>query len=128
MPAYGSTTDKIKNFTPGSKVVVWNAEKPGKGAPVANQACVPLAIPRGALPICMAVEIEFSAAPGTFSLDVEFADTNAEKYYVKRTPPVTTVSTGQVARVELLNVVAKYMRLKMGTITTNDVTVTARVS
>jgi hypothetical protein len=129
MPAYGDPAFKPKNFTPGTKVEVWKLEKPGKGAPVANAACVPMALPRGLLPVCFAVEIEFSAAPGAFSLDVELADTNAEKYYVKRAPAITAVSaTGFVARVEVTNVVAKYVRLKMGTVTANDVTITARIS
>jgi hypothetical protein len=128
MPAYGDPAFKPKNFTPGTKIDVWKLEKPGKGAPVANAACVPLALPRGPLPLCFAVEIEFSAAPGAFSLDVELADTNAEKYFVKRTPPVAAVSALHVARVEVTNVVAKYVRLKMGTVTANDVTITARIS
>jgi len=129
MPAYGDANFKIKNFVPGNKIVLWNAEKPGKGTPTAaNAACQPVAVPSGPLPTCLSVEIEFSGAPGAFALDVETADTNAEKYYTKRTPPIAAVNAGQVARVEITNLVAKYVRLKMSTLTANDVTVTARIS
>lgn len=76
-------------------------------------------------PSCFSVQVEFSGAPGTFHLDVETADIDQAKYYIAK-GSISAVNSSNIGRIELTNVVAKFARLTMVTLT-NDVSVTAKV-
>jgi len=124
MPVYGSGTPAT--LAPGWPSVVWNDENvPTTGA---AQYSVPVSLKRQAtMPNCLAVELAFAANPGAFSVEVQFADTDADKYYVTRAPAYTSgLSAGFVGRIEYTSIVAKFARLKMVTLT-NAVKVTAKM-
>jgi hypothetical protein len=77
-------------------------------------------------PSCVSVEILFGGDPGAFQVDLQCADTNEEECFVTK----GSLDTGRlndsfVGRIEATNIVAKYVRLRMVTLT-NPVSVTAR--
>lgn len=124
MPAYDSESES-KPILGGGPVVVWDAEQPMNSSPLetASQA---VSLSRNAhLPNCFSVELEFDGAPGAFGVDVQTADTDEEKYYVTKSSITAVTATNNVARVEVLNVVARFARLKMSSCA-NDVDATAR--
>lgn len=124
MPVYGSATPAT--MTPGWPSTVWNDENvPTTGA---AQYSVPVSMKRQAnMPNCLSVELAFAANPGAFSVEVQFADTDADKYYVTRPPAFASgLSAGFTGRIEYTNIVAKLARLKMVTLT-NAVKVTAKM-
>jgi hypothetical protein len=71
------------------------------------------------------VEILFSGAPGAFQIDFQTADTDADAYYVTKAS-VSAVNSGNVARLEVPTVVAKFARLNKTSIA-NSVNVTAKI-
>ena len=82
-------------------------------------------------PPMVTVEIRFSAAPGTFEVDIQEADTDADAFYVLPTATAYTVNTvnatTQVVRVDLSPTGGKFMRLYVKTLT-NAVNMTAKVT
>lgn len=59
-------------------------------------------------------EIAFSGAPGTFEIDVQTADTDADAYYVTIASITTgALNAGNVGRIELPNFWARYTRVKV---------------
>src|SRR6476659_4949893 len=100
MPAYGSAP--IQNLSPGYPSVLWNAETVANGA-----ISVAVNLKRNAnLPNCASVEISFAATPGAFQIDVEVADTDADKYYVTKASLTSGLNAQFVGRLEVLNLVA----------------------
>lgn len=124
MPAYGSVTT-IATLS-GSPVTVWNAETvPATGGNA--QISVAVGMHRDAhLPNCFSVEVKFAADPASFAIEVQTADTNEDAYYVTKATLNTGLNATFAGRIEVTNVVAKFVRLRMAT-KTNAVAVTARL-
>lgn len=81
-------------------------------------------------------EFNFSAAPGSFELDIQEADTDADAFYVLPSSAVnansalykvTAVITTTAVRVDLPGPLSKYQRVKVVTLT-NAVTLTAKAT
>ena len=120
MPQYGSATP-ITHST-GRPSTVWNAETLTLPAQAKSLAISMKRQPNW--PNCVSVELQFSASPGAFAIDVETADTDADAFYVMKAS-VSALGAGNTARLEMTNIVAKFMRLKMNS-RTNLVAVTAK--
>jgi hypothetical protein len=75
----------------------------------------------------IAVEIIWSAAPGTISVQLQTADTDADANYVQEGSAITAVNTSNVSRAEFPEVVAHFARIVIATLT-NAVTATAKLS
>jgi hypothetical protein len=124
MPTYPGTGQATLLNT-NSQVLLFNNEREvgGGNASIAVQ----LERQKSAFyPFGASYEISFGGAPGTFEIDIQNADTDADKYYVTMNQ-VTAVNANNVARVELPSSYMKYTRVKVVTLT-NDVTVTVRVT
>ncbi len=74
-----------------------------------------------------AVEIVWSGAPGAISVQFQTADTDIDAAYIQEGAAITTVNTGNVSRAEFPDVVAKFARILISTLT-NNVTATAKIS
>lgn len=74
----------------------------------------------------LSVEIIFSGAPGTFSVNLQTADTDADANYVNGGTAISAL-TNNVARLEVPQVVANFARLVF-TALQNSVTATAKIS
>jgi hypothetical protein len=129
MPLYNS--QPMQAVYPGDSANVFNAE-----APLANQSSIALNLPvkDADQPPYISVELLFSAAPGVFEFDIQEADTDTDDAYIT-VPAVGQITTAQagavksVARVDLVPLKAKFVRLKCVTpITNGGVTVIAKVS
>lgn len=122
MPVY-SPTASPPTLSAGYPSAVWNDEN--VTVSTFSQAVCMKRNPN--LPNCLSVELLFAANPGAFSVEVQFADTNEDKYYVTRTPAYTSgLSAGFAGRIEYTSIVAKFARLKMVSLT-NAVKVTAKL-
>lgn len=122
MPAYDTISAPV--FNPGRPIMVWDDEDAGpSGEAIASQQ---ICLHRYELPTCMSVEVEFADDPGAFQLDLQVADTDAEKYYVTKASLAGDLNASFVGRIEVTNVVAKFARLKMISLA-NAVNVTARI-
>jgi hypothetical protein len=122
MPLYGSATPITQ--TPGKPSEVWSNETLTLPAQSKSQA---IYLKRQAnMPNCISIEVQFGGSPGAFQIDVEAADTDAEAFYIKVGTGLSTLGSGNVARLEIPSIVAKFVRLKMTT-RTNAVAVTAKI-
>lgn len=138
MPAYGSQTTtnsplySLSHGIPGG-VTLWNADT--QAAVTASPFSLAVAVPtqpytNGQKKV--SIEIHFSGAPGTFSIQVQDADTDITGAYASipfggATPGVvSTVNSSNYARVEL-NIDGSFLRLNMATPPSNNVAVTAQV-
>ncbi len=86
-------------------------------APVAStRAAVQIG---NALPLqALSIELEFSAAPGAFELDIQDADTDADAFYQAiPNAAITVVSAQNIARFELNPFAGKFVRVFMKTLT-----------
>jgi len=118
MPAYGTPP---LGLSAGYASVLWNDE-----TVAANGCSVCISMRRNPnLPNYYSIELSFAANPGTFSVEVQTADTDQDKFYVSKTPAISTVSGAFVSRTEMTSI-SKYMRLKLVSLT-NAVKVTAKV-
>lgn len=124
MPAYDATSKTKPVNSVGFGQVVWNNELVAVGG-----KSMKISLNRDPnLPSAFSVEARFSAAPGTFAIDVQTADTDADEYYVNKTgASLSAVNASFVGRLEVTNVVAKFARLIM-TAKANAVNVTAQVN
>jgi hypothetical protein len=114
---------------------VWNAETPLTGA---RSQAVNIQVQGGpndsAGGSYVSIRGTFSGAPGTFSLQVQTADTDVDADYVSETfggaspGVVTTVNSNNSFSVELIPIAARFIRLLMATQTSNSVTLTATIS
>jgi hypothetical protein len=113
---------------PGQVVTLWSAETPtpGNGTTAASQQ-VALAIPPGTG--SFAIDGKFSAAPGTFEVDVQVAAVDADtNYQTVASGNITTVdSTNNTFHFDGTQVKAKFVRLLMRT-RTNSVSITATIT
>ncbi len=74
----------------------------------------------------VSVEIIFSGAPGTFSLNLQTADTDADANYVSEGSAVSS-APNNVVRMEVPQVVANFARIVF-TALANSVTATGKIS
>jgi hypothetical protein len=74
----------------------------------------------------VAVEIVWSAAPGAINVQLQTADTDIDAAYIQEGALITN-NTGNVTRAEFPDVVAKFARILIATLT-NNVTATAKIS
>ena len=120
MPAYSESD--TRTLEAGRPVVVWDNEQVEVGS-----CSLAIGLRRQEyVPSCMSAELEFSGDPGPFTVEVQMADTNQDKYFVTRDLSFKPeVNESFVTRMEGTAVVAKFVRLKL-TKLTNPVNVTAR--
>lgn len=82
-------------------------------------------------PPMVTVEIHFDSAPGTFEVDVQEADTDADAFYILPSATAYTINAvnavTQNVRVDLSPTGGKFMRLYMKTLT-NDADCWAKVT
>jgi hypothetical protein len=127
MPNYNTLASiPINAIYPGDQIFLFNAEQPA-----APQASVQVALANvydntnaeGA-----SVEIFFSAAPGAFELDIQVADTDTDAAYITVPGGIfTTVNANNFARIELVPVKAKLLRVRLVS-RTNNVNLTVKVT
>jgi hypothetical protein len=79
---------------------------------------------RGAYyPWGMSLEFTFGAAPGTFEVDVQTADTDDNTHYVTLATLTNGLNSSNVGRIELPSFWAKFVRVQVVTLT-NAVAIT----
>lgn len=87
-------------------------------------------------PQAVAWEFRFSGAPGTFELDIQEADTDADAFYVLPSSAVnansalykvTATIANNIARVEIPGPLSKFQRVKIVSLQ-NAVSITAKVT
>jgi hypothetical protein len=74
------------------------------------------------IPQHLSAELQFSAAPGAYSWQIETADTDIDANYT-----IEGAVTTSLPRIELANVAANFARIRVVTLT-NAVTVTGKLS
>jgi len=74
-----------------------------------------------------AVEIVWSGAPGSISVQLQTADTDVDGAYIQEGSAITNVNAGNVTRAEFPDVVAKFARIYVATLP-NSVTAVAKIS
>jgi hypothetical protein len=74
-----------------------------------------------------AIEIIWSGAPGSISVQLQTADTDIDAAYNQEGSAITTVSSGNVTRAEFPDVVAHFARIYIATLP-NNVSATAKIS
>lgn len=127
MSAYSSSTLPY-SIAPGDVQQVWNAEQPvaGNGGASASQQVA--LVPQGGFAGGFEVSGFFSGAPGTFEIDVQVSDVDADTQY-------QTCANGNITTVDTTNntfhfdgsaVRARFVRLLMRT-RGNAVNVTAYI-
>ena len=73
---------------------------------------------RGAFyPWGISLEFWFSADPGAFEIDLQDADTDQDSHYVTVNAITTGLNASYVTRIELPSFYAKYVRVKLVTLT-----------
>ena len=118
MPAYGNTAQTLEA---GRPAVVWNNE-----SVAASSSSLAVGLQRHEnFPNCLSVELLFAADPGAFAVDLQMSDTNEDKYFVTKATLDAGLNETFAGRIEATNVVAKFARLRMVSLT-NAVNVTAR--
>lgn len=128
MPNYNTLASiPIPAIYPGDQVLLFNAEQPA--APQASQQVCLANAYDNTNSQAAAIELFFSAAPGVFEVDIQVADTDQDTAYI--TVPgqgvITTVNPNNFARVELVPLKAKFLRVKLVT-RTNAVNLTVKVT
>jgi|SRR5271154_2173045 hypothetical protein len=125
MPAYSNSVPPLSVGFSESALVVASTDTifpaPFKSAQVAIAPSFSTGKTR------IAVEIIWSAAPGTISVQLQTADTDADANYVQEGTAITTVSSTNVSRAEFPDVVAHFARIVIATLT-NSVTATAKLT
>ena len=127
MPAYSSDPTSTRPILhTGYAGAVWSAEQPLASSPL-EPASRALSLHRDPnLPNAFSVEVEFAADPGAFQIDVQLADTDADKYYVTKASLTSGLNADFVGRIEVTSAVAKFVRLLMVS-QANAVNVTAKI-
>ncbi|HET7107818.1 MAG TPA: hypothetical protein VFI38_13490 [Candidatus Acidoferrum sp.] len=125
MPSYGNVLPPVSVGFGESASVIASTDvifpAPFKSAQVALAPAFSSGKVRGA------VEIVWSGAPGAISVQFQTADTDIDAAYVQEGAAITTVNAGNVSRAEFPDVVAKFARILIATLT-NNVTATAKIS
>jgi hypothetical protein len=122
MPVFG--TSQPQTLEAGRPALVWDDEDVVTTAPESCSASVGLQR-NEYFPNCFSAEFKFAADPGAIMVDLQVADTNEDPYFVTKASFETGLNDAFVGRIEATNIVAKFVRLKMVTLT-NAVKVTAR--
>jgi len=127
MPAYSNTTPPSAIW-PGDSAQVWNAEQPtpGNGGSSASQRLA-IGTEKGN-PGGFSVSGFFSAAPGTFEIDVQVSDVDSDtQYQTCANGNITSVdSTNNTFHFDGSTVLSTFIRLLMRS-RTNSVNITADV-
>jgi hypothetical protein len=131
MPAFiGNYGAGISVITTGQQVALWNNELVSDG-----QASLEVCLAgNDHLPRAYSIELSFTASdgvtpadPGAFSVSIEHADTDIENFFVTSTTVTTGLNGHFVVRIEVTNVMTKFVRLILTSIT-NAVYVTAKIT
>ena len=128
MPFYPGSA-KATLLNPG-QALLFNNDRPGVGTP--NKASVAVFLSRGSqaqggYPFSFAVELSFSAAPGTFEVDIQGSETDTDASYCLLGTGITAVNSSNYARFEGVNYYPRFVRAFVKTLG-NDVTVTAIIT
>lgn len=132
MPAYDPNALPIHKpiLNPGIPITVWDHETiitSPPSSPEGDLDSMQVSLHRHEhFPVCLSVEIEFSANPGAFQVDVQAADTDDTFHYVTKASLSSGLNSSFIGRIEVTAIVAKFVRLKMVTLT-NVVAVTAKI-
>jgi hypothetical protein len=125
MPSYGNVLPPVSVGFGDSAGVIASTDvifpAPFKSAQVA------LAPAFSSGKVRVAVEIVWSGAPGSFTAQLQTADTDIDAAYSPEGATFSTLTTGNVTRAEFPDVVAKFARVLILTLT-NNVTATAKIS
>ena len=125
MPSYGNVLPPVSVGFGDSASVIASTDvifpAPFKSAQVA------LASAFSSGKVRAAVEIVWSGAPGAISVQFQTADTDIDAAYSSEGTAISTVNAGNVSRAEFPDVVAKFARILISTLT-NNVTATAKIS
>lgn len=135
MPAYGaakydSGALKALAFTPGIRTVLFGTLTAqaknwagAQGEPVFPVVAEEISVDAASqqvvfhrnehFPQAVGLELQFSADPGAFQIDIQTADTDKEEAYVTKVSISEGLNAGFYGRTELHNVVAKFLRLKL---------------
>ena len=126
MPNYpgNGQANLLRNNTQG---ILWSNET--VTAPQASVAFILERINRSYYPWGVSFELWFSGDPGNFEVDVETADEDIDSHYCKINSWVndTSLNSNYVGRIELVSFWARFVRLKLVSIT-NSVTISAVVT
>lgn len=126
MPAY-SALAPITALYPGDSKVVWSAESPATGSTSDRVAIGGAALEGHGHESMLAFELSFSAAPGTFQVDIQVADRDVNGAFTTETATtITTVNASFVYRIEMWPLVGKFVRAIMTDDPSNAVTTTGR--
>lgn len=132
--SFYSATAPITAIGPGDSKVVWSTAdgKPATGTKSDRVAIAGLDATSIGGPGGISVEVNFSADPGAFQIDVQEADTDTDSAYVTvggATPSssLTAVNAGFYGRIELWPLQCKFVRLIMTTTPANAVTLNAKI-
>jgi len=124
MPSYGNVLPPVSVGFGDSASVIASTDvifpAPFKSAQVA------LAPAFSSGKVRVAVEIVWSVAPGAINVQLQTADTDIDAAYIQEGALITN-NTGNVTRAEFPDVVAKFARILISTLT-NNVTATAKIS
>ena len=124
MPSYGNVLPPVSVGFGDSASVIASTDvifpAPFKSAQVA------LAPAFSSGKVRVAVEIVWSAASGAINVQLQTADTDIDAAYIQEGALITN-NTGNVTRAEFPDVVAKFARILISTLT-NNVTATAKIS
>ena len=94
---------------------LWNNETVAAGT--ASIAFQIERVNRSFYPWGISLEIFFSGAPGTFEVDLQDADIDMDSHYVTVDAISTGMNASYVTRIELPSFYAKYVRVKLVTLT-----------
>jgi len=124
MPSYGNVLPPVSVGFGDSAAVIASTDvifpAPFKSAQVA------LAPAFSSGKVRAAVEIVWSGAPGAISVQFQTADTDIDAAYINEGAAISN-AVGNVSRAEFPDVVAKFARILIATLT-NNVTATAKIS
>jgi len=125
MPKYGGT-GSAKMLNTNAQATLISNERPGPGSPSYASIAVYLERQKSAsYPWGFAVEVAFQAAPGSFEVDIQGAETDQDTNYVTM-GSITAVNSNNVGRFEGVNVYPRFVRLFVKSLA-NDVNVTSAV-
>ena len=117
-PPYSGFTPPVQ--TAGWPNVVWNNE-----AVAVNSSSMQVCLKRCEhFPNVVSAQIKFSADPGAFQVDLQTADVDDDTLYATKVSLNSGLNANFVGRIEAVDVVAKFVRLRM-VAKTNPVNVTA---
>lgn len=122
MPAYKTLTLPPALY-PGDSYLVFNSEDPANAELSERVALGP--DPDG-LSQKLSVEIVMASAPGAFEFDLQTSDTDVSTDFVSNPTTITAVTANNVARVEYINIVAKFAALLC--VTSPGVSVVAKIT